>query len=171
MHYSPTILELCRNIPCAQCVQICVCVPPKFYHMCTHYFQAMPMCKFAHYSQNYAGIIGTSLLATCYRKQENIEKRAYEQRVREIEHSSFTPLSMSLTRGLGKASTVSYKRLVSTLPSKHDQPYSSIIAWIRCALTFCLYTHPSNVLEVIDLLVVMQLVPPIDPISSLSCHL
>ena len=77
-------------------------------------------------------------LATCYRKHENIKKRAYEQRVREIEHSSFTPLVLSLTGGLGKAATVCYKRLASMLSSKHDQPYSSTIAWIRCALSFSL---------------------------------
>ena len=34
-------------------------------------------------------------LAACYRKQEAIKKHAYKQRVREIEHSSFTPLVLS----------------------------------------------------------------------------
>ena len=33
-------------------------------------------------------------------------KRGYEQRVREIEHGSFTPLVFSLTGGIGKAATV-----------------------------------------------------------------
>ena len=40
--------------------------------------------------------------AACYRKHENIKKRAYEQRVREIEHGSFTPIVLSLTGGLAK---------------------------------------------------------------------
>ena len=47
-------------------------------------------------------------LPACYRKHENLKKRAYEQRVREIEHGSFTPLIMSLTGGLGNAASVSY---------------------------------------------------------------
>ena len=76
-------------------------------------------------------------LSTCYRKHKNIKKRAYEQRVREVEHSSFTPLLViSLIGGLGNTATVCYKRLASLLSSKWDQPYSSTIAWTRCSLSF-----------------------------------
>ena len=77
-------------------------------------------------------------LPTCYRRHENIKKRAYEQRVREIEHGSFTPLVMSLTGGLGRAANVCYKRLASLIATKQEQPYSSTIAWIRCRLSFSL---------------------------------
>jgi hypothetical protein len=66
-------------------------------------------------------------LAACYRKHENIKKRAYEQRVREIEHGSFTPIVLSLTGGLGKAATMCYKRLASMIAAKQDLPYSSTI--------------------------------------------
>ena len=45
-------------------------------------------------------------LRACYKKHENQKKRAYEQRIREIEHGSFTLLVMSLTGGLGNAATV-----------------------------------------------------------------
>ena len=76
-------------------------------------------------------------LPTCYRKHENLKKRAYEQRVRKVEHGSFTPLVMSLTGGLGNAATVCYRRLAS-LSAKWDQPYSRTIAWIRCSLSFSL---------------------------------
>ena len=57
-------------------------------------------------------------LAACYRKHENIKKRAYEQRVREIEHGSFTPIVLSLTGGLGKAANLCYKRLASMIAAK-----------------------------------------------------
>ena len=116
-------------------------------------------------------------LATCYRKHENIKKRAYEQRVREIEHSSFTPLVLSLTGGLGKAATVCYKRLASMLSSKHDQPYSSTIAWIRCALSFSLLRSSIRCIRGARSTVghaMRQPVPPIDLVTSeagLSCHL
>ena len=43
--------------------------------------------------------MNTSLLA-CYKRHERCKKRAYEQRICEIEHSSFTPLVMSATGGL-----------------------------------------------------------------------
>ena len=69
---------------------------------------------------------------------ETIKMRAYEHRVWEVEHSTFTPLVMSFTGGLGNAATVCYKRLASMLSSKRDRPYSSTIAWIRCALSFSL---------------------------------
>ena len=43
------------------------------------------------------------------------KKRAYEQRIREVEHASFTPLVMSATGGLAKEATNFYKRLASPL--------------------------------------------------------
>ena len=73
--------------------------------------------------------------SSCYRKHEQVKKRAYEQRVREIEHASFTPLVLSATGGL--ASTF-YKRLASSLFLKWDQPYSCTLRWLRCRLGFSL---------------------------------
>ncbi len=77
-------------------------------------------------------------IPSCYRKHENAKKRAYEQRVREIEHGSFTPLVLSATGGMGNAATICYKRLASLIASKRDQPYSSTMAWVRCILSFSL---------------------------------
>ena len=77
-------------------------------------------------------------ISACHRKHENIKKRAYEQRVREIERGSFTPLVLSLTGGLGNAATVCFKRLASMFATKRDQPYSTTMAWLRCSLSFCL---------------------------------
>ena len=77
-------------------------------------------------------------IPTCYRKHESCKKRAYEQRVREVEHGSFTPLVLSLTGGMGSSATVCYKRLASLIAQKRDQPYSSIMAWVRCCLNFAL---------------------------------
>ena len=37
----------------------------------------------------------------CYRKLEQEKKRVYEQRICEVEHSSFTPLVFSATGGMG----------------------------------------------------------------------
>ena len=41
-------------------------------------------------------------LSSCYRRHENAKKRVYDQRIREVEHSSFVPLVMSVTGGLGR---------------------------------------------------------------------
>ena len=42
-------------------------------------------------------------LSTTYRKHENIKKIAYDQRIRDVENSTFTPLILSSTGGLGRA--------------------------------------------------------------------
>ena len=77
-------------------------------------------------------------LQSCYRKHEQTKKRTYEQRCREVEHASFTPLVMSATGGLAKEATTFYKRLASMLASKWDTPYSSTLRWLRCRLAFSL---------------------------------
>ena len=74
----------------------------------------------------------------CYRKHEKEKKRAYEQRVREVEHSSFTPLILSATGGMETEATSFYKHLSSMLAQKWDFPYSSTLCWLRCRLTFSL---------------------------------
>ena len=47
-------------------------------------------------------------LPTCYRKHENVKKWANKKRVQGVGHNFFTPLVMSLTGGLGIATTVCY---------------------------------------------------------------
>ncbi len=79
-----------------------------------------------------------STIAATYRHHENIKKRNYEQRIREIEHSSFTPLVFSTSGGLGPAASVFYKRLASMLADKWKQPYGTTIGWLRCRLSFSL---------------------------------
>ena len=73
-------------------------------------------------------------LASTYRKQEALKKRAYEQRIREVEHSSFTPLVFSATGGMAKEATAFYKRLASCLATKWEQHYSAVLFWLRVGL-------------------------------------
>ena len=77
-------------------------------------------------------------LAQCYRKNELEKKRAYEQRIREIEHGSFSPLVFSAAGGMGTIATVVYKRLASLLAEKQGISYSSTLHWLRCRLNFSL---------------------------------
>ena len=37
----------------------------------------------------------SSSLSSTFKKHENIKRRAYGQRIREVEHASFTPIIMS----------------------------------------------------------------------------
>ena len=55
-----------------------------------------------------------------------------------MEHSTFTPLIILTTGGLGKAATTFFKRLASLLSEKRKVSYSKIMDWIRCHLSFSL---------------------------------
>ena len=77
-------------------------------------------------------------LAQCYRRNELEKKRAYDERVREIERGSFSPLVFSTSGGMGKTATVVYKRLATLHADKFDKPYSKTIHWLRCRMNFSL---------------------------------
>lgn len=86
----------------------------------------------------YAPSNRNTTIEKCFRKHELEKKRAYSQRVREIEHASFTPLVLSASGGLAKEATNFYKRLASLLADKWDQPYSQTMNWLRCRISFAL---------------------------------
>ena len=67
-------------------------------------------------------------LAATYRRHEREKKRAYGQRVREIESASFSPLVFSLTGDLGREATVVSKDwLHFFLPSGTNPTLSHLI--------------------------------------------
>ena len=78
-----------------------------------------------------------SSLPSSYRHHESLKRRLYEC-VREVEHSSFTPLVFSLTGGLGPNATAFYKCLSSQISDKWKQPYSTTSGWLRCRISFSL---------------------------------
>ena len=69
-----------------------------------------------------------SSIASLYRNQEQMKKREYGDRIREIEHGSFTPLIFLTSGGLGKESTVAYKRIAELLAIKRKSEYGTILA-------------------------------------------
>ena len=79
----------------------------------------------------------SSSLQSCYRKHKFVKKRAYEVRVREVEHSSFTPLVFAATGEMGHEVSTFYKRLASLLSDKWKEHYAVVLGWIRCRLSFC----------------------------------
>jgi len=84
-----------------------------------------PLAK-SHFNQS---------LTSCYRKNENEKKRTYEERIRNVEHGTFTPLVFSVAGGMGPiATTQIYKRLASLLADKMYQSYNQTVRWIRCKL-------------------------------------
>ena len=73
-----------------------------------------------------------------YRKHESSKKKAYKSRLREVEHSSFTPLVFSASRGMGHEATIFYKRLANLLSEKWKEPYAVVLGWVRSRISFCL---------------------------------
>ena len=77
-------------------------------------------------------------LSRLFDTQEKEKRRTYEQRVREVELGSFTPLVFSATGGMAKSATITYQCLASLLAEKRDLPYSQVIGWLRCRISFSL---------------------------------
>ena len=76
--------------------------------------------------------------AALYRKHKLEKKQAYQQWIQEVEHSSFTPLVLSATGGMGNEAPILYKPLASLLSQKWDFPYSTNLCWLRCCLGYSL---------------------------------
>ena len=54
---------------------------------------------------------------------KNEKKRAYEQRILNIEDTSFLPVVLSCIGGLGQIAFTTNKGIASLLSNKWDQPY------------------------------------------------
>ena len=95
------------------------------------FFDVRVFNPFAHFHRNHS-------LTSCYRRHEQEKRRAYDQRVREIEHGCFSPLVFSTSGGMGPTDKVVYKKLASMIAVKHNQPYSHTLNWLRCRLGYSL---------------------------------
>ena len=52
--------------------------------------------------------------------------------------SSFVPAVFSTTGGMGQHAPSLYKRIAALLSEKSGEPYSAVLAWVRCRLIFAL---------------------------------
>ena len=57
---------------------------------------------------------------------------------RPVEMSSFTPLVFSTFGGMDGAATIAFRRLASLFAAYRDQPFSTVMAWFRCSISFSL---------------------------------
>ena len=80
-----------------------------------------------------------SSVAQAFDNNEKEKKRAYSQRVREIENGTFSPLVFSINGGLSKECSVVYKRIAQMLTDKRvNSRYSDCITFIRTRISFAL---------------------------------
>ena len=77
-------------------------------------------------------------LSQCYRTNEKEKKRAYNQRVLEVENGTFTPLVFSALGGMGTECTIFYKRLANMLAEKRNVKQSCASNWLHTKLSYAL---------------------------------
>ena len=66
-----------------------------------------------------------------YQINEKEKKRFYNERIMQVEQSTFTPLVMSATKGMGRESSKFYSRLSQLISEKRESSYSIVATWIR----------------------------------------
>ena len=77
-------------------------------------------------------------LPTVHKENEQEKKREYDERIREVEQGTFTPLVFASSGGMAPQAIIFYAALAQKLSEKKQQPKSIIVAWMRCRLSFSL---------------------------------
>ena len=77
-------------------------------------------------------------IAKTYLKHEKEKKTSYLHRVLEVEKSTFTPLVMSTTGGLGREFQKTLKQLAEKKASKTGYSYDQCIRYLRLRLSFAM---------------------------------
>ena len=77
-------------------------------------------------------------LSKTYQLNEKEKKCLYNEQIMQVEHSTFTPLLMSATGGMGQESSKFYSQLLELISEKRESSYSIVATWIRRKIIFAL---------------------------------
>ena len=99
--------------------------------MSVHFFDVR---VFYFHAQSYCSL----QIPVVYRNHERQKRSEYEERIREVDKGSFTPLVFSSSGGAGPAATTMLKRLADIYANRMAISYNEAIAWLRCRLAFAL---------------------------------
>jgi len=77
-------------------------------------------------------------LAEIYQTHETEKKDKHNQRVINIEKSSFNPLVFTTSGGMAPECNRVNKRLTEKIAEKHREPYASVITYIKTKLRLAL---------------------------------
>ena len=66
------------------------------------------------------------------------KKRAYNERIIQVEKGSFTPIVLSTFGGMGEEAARFHKRLSQLISEKRNEQYSHVVNYVRTRLRFCL---------------------------------
>ena len=88
----------------------------------------------------YAPSNKNTTIEKCFRKHQLEKKRAYDQRVREIEHASFTPLASSISKRRVFQGSYTFLQEIAIPFSREMGPflYNQTMNWLRCTIPFAL---------------------------------
>ena len=73
-----------------------------------------------------------------YKKNENVKKRQYVERLMEIEQGTFTPLVFTTTGRMADEFVKYHSRLAELIANKKGESYSSATSWIRAKVYFAI---------------------------------
>ena len=73
-----------------------------------------------------------------YKYHENLKRLKYEQRIRDVEHSTFMPLIFACTGGTAPSANKVIQRLAEKLSEKRSETYSDTVNYIRTKVSFAL---------------------------------
>ena len=76
----------------------------------------------------------TPSCAANYRRHEKAKRNLYEERIREVEHATFTPLVFTTSGGASPLTSTFLKHLASRLAVKRDMVYGITIGWLSFSL-------------------------------------
>ena len=77
-------------------------------------------------------------VAKVYKEKEQGKKRAYNERIIQVEKGTFTPVVFSTFGGMGQEADRYHKRLAELISEKRHENYSDVVNYIRTRLRFCL---------------------------------
>ena len=83
-----------------------------------------------------------SSIKSILRKHELEKKRAYNKRVMDIEHGSFTPLIFTTTGVMGHECAIYHKNLAEKISEKKDELYSEVMRYLRVKFSWIKYNSP-----------------------------
>ena len=80
----------------------------------------------------------TTSLDDLYKQNEKEKRDLYEERVREVEKASFSPMVFLTSGGMGPECSSVLKRAAHLIADKRNEEYSHVISFIRTKLRFSL---------------------------------
>ena len=89
---------------------------------------------FSPYARSYRN----SSIRTVLKNVEARKNREYKERILHVEHGDFTPLVFASSGGMAPGSRATTKRLGEQLAERKNLPYSVVMGWLSCRISFAL---------------------------------